>query len=177
MKKKGKIFFQTYLLFCEKKIIEDIPVAEDEYVQLMYFYRNFFKEIMGEAMGLMGRRGILAVLRTASRKYAVDKIDGYQAAQTGFQVAIKILLGLGRPEIHEEERTVVLRKCPFKTRPATGSMVLEEDVFCSICKGFINGICEYFKRPMMLLKESRIRKAKQCTFEAMQEMQSSRRYV
>lgn len=142
-------------------------MAEDEYTQLMYFYRSFFKEIMGEAMDLMGRRGILAILRVASKKFANSKIENYAVAQTSFETAIKILLNLGKPEMVNGGTSITLGKCPFKTRPGAGQQILEEDVFCSICKGFVNGVSEYFNMKPMILKESRIRRAKKCLFEAM----------
>ena len=59
-------------------------MAEEEYVHLMYFYRSFFKEIFGEAMDLMGRRGVLAILRASARKFAENKIVNYKVAQNSF---------------------------------------------------------------------------------------------
>jgi len=136
----------------------------DEYVQLMYFYRSFFKEIFGEAMDLMGRRGILAILRTSSLKYAKTKLENFSTAQKSFTTAVKLLLDLGRPEIYDEGSIVLLKRCPFKTRPTDEDPCLEEDVFCNICVGFLNGISSFFNFGPMRLVASRIRRSKSCQF-------------
>ncbi len=138
-------------------------VKQEEYVQLMYFYRSFFKEIFGEAMDLIGRRGIMAILRVAARKFAESRIAKSKIAQTNFIDAIKTLMRLSKPEVYEDG-TIILKRCPFRARPSKESPNLEEDVFCGICAGFINGISANFNGPYIRLVESRIRKAKQCKF-------------
>ena len=139
-------------------------MSDDEYVRLMYFYRSFFREIFSEAMDLMGRRGVLAILRAAAAKFAEVKLDNYKVAQKDFNTAIRLMLDLGRPEIREEEGMVILKKCPFKTRPSDERPYIEEDVFCTICTSFINGISKYFNEKPRRLVESRVRKSKKCKF-------------
>ena len=114
-------------------------------------------------MDLMGRRGVLAILRVASKKFAESRIARSKIAQTNFVDAIQTLMRLSKPEIHEDG-TIILKKCPFRAHPSNEVPNLEEDVFCGICAAFLNGISANFKGPYIRLVESRVRRAKQCKF-------------
>ena len=114
-------------------------------------------------MDLMGRRGVLAILRVASKKFAESRIARSKIAQTNFVDAIQTLMRLSKPEIHEDG-TIILKKCPFRAHPSNEVPNLEEDVFCGICAAFLNGISANFKGPYIRLDDSRVRRAKQCKF-------------
>ncbi len=141
-------------------------MVEDEYVRLMYFYRSFFKDIFKESMDLIGRKGMIAILRTAANKYAKSKVKNTPASQKDFKTAILVLLELGRPEVHDgESEMITLKRCPFKTQISQEAQSIEEDIFCNICVGFINGLSESFKKKNLRISENRVRASKICKFE------------
>lgn len=136
----------------------------NHYIQLMYFYRRLFKEVLGEITNLMGRNGLISMLRTGAQKYALIKLEQYDYAKQKFKTAIKFLLQLVKPEINIEENLISFNSCPFKLRFTNERPSLDEDIFCTLCLGFINGISLFFKRNPPRLVESRIRNSKQCKF-------------
>lgn len=139
----------------------------DEYVQLMYFYRNFIKDVLAELMKIIGKRGTVAVLRESSRRYALSKINSNPISQKGFATAFKFLLGLGKPEVSENQKELFLRKCPFKVKTFKKAGTLEEMTFCNICWGFINGIANQYNGSIFGLVQNRARGSKFCKFKAL----------
>lgn len=120
-------------------------------------------------MDLIGRKGMIAILRMAAHKHARNTVQETALGQKDFKTAIRVLLELGRPEVHDGENDlIILTRCPFKTQISKETQPIEEDVFCNICLGFINGVGESFKKKSLKLSSNHIRAAKVCKFEIIQ---------